>query len=363
MVTNPVYFYVNSIGPEGVFSVCSECLSDTTDTRAYFVRGGIGESSDFIRNVTASLEKEGIFCQRFLSFYGERYLDGAYFPDIDVYIFDGNFVKCPVTLPDCRHYTVDLGVAARKKELFLNKILISQAMEEEKRFLKKAEKFLSTIKSIREDTLRLSCDAVNTDKIERFVSRFIKRELGTASSFTGREYFRMLTSFTPEGISFPVNTLVKMCPKLYCIDDKTGTVSGSIVSQIREGAMLCGFDVVSLLSPFNKNNRSEHIIIPEIGLGIITSNNFHRYDGECFKRISSTRFLDSEKMKKHKARIGFNLNAEKELSGQAFYLLDEARKCREEYSEIYSRSYDKEKIQSLEKETVKEILSYCIIGT
>lgn len=363
MVTNPVYFYVNSIGPEGVFSVCSECLSDTTETRAYFVRGGIGESSDFIRNVTASLEKEGLFCQRFLSFYGERYLDGAYFPDIDVYIFDGNFVKCPVTLPDCRHYTVDLGVAARKKELFLNKILISQAMEEEKRFLKKAEKFLSTIKSIREDTLRLSCDAVNTDKIERFVSRFIKRELGTASSFTGREYFRMLTSFTPEGISFPENTLVKMCPKLYCIDDKTGTVSGSIVSQIRESAMLCGFDVVSLLSPFNKNNRSEHIIVPEIGLGIITSNNFHRYEGECFKRISSTRFLDSEKMKKHKARIGFNLNAEKELSGQAFYLLDEARKCREEYSEIYSRSYDKEKIQSLEKETVKEILSYCIIGT
>ena len=363
MVTNPVYFYVNSIGPEGVFSVCSECLSDTTETRAYFVRGGIGESSDFIRNVTASLEKEGLFCQRFLSFYGERYLDGAYFPDIDIYIFDGNFVKCPVTLPDCRHYTVDLGVAARKKELFLNKILISQAMEEEKRFLKKAEKFLSTIKSIREDTLRLSRDAVNTDKIERFVSRFIKRELGTASSFTGREYFRMLTSFTSEGISFPENTLVKMCPKLYCIDDKTGTVSGSIVSQIRESAMLCGFDVVSLLSPFNKNNRLEHIIVPEIGLGIITSNNFHRYEGECFKRISSTRFLDSEKMKKHKTRIGFNLNAERELSGQAFYLLDEARKCREEYSGIYSRSYDKEKIQSLEKETVKEILSYCVIGT
>ena len=358
MVTNPVEFYVNCIGPEGVFSVCRECLSDTQDTRTYFVRGGIGESSDFISDVSTTLEKEGLFCQRFLSFYGEKYLDGAYFPDVDVYIFDGNFVRCPVSLPDCRHYTIDLGVAARKKELFLSKVLISQAMEEERRYLKKTEKFLSTINSIKEDTLKLSCDAVNTDKVERFVSRFIKRELGTSSSFTGREYFRLLTAFTPEGIKFPENTLVRMCPKLYCIDDKTGTVSGSIISQIRESAMLCGFDVVSLLSPFGKGNKAEHIIVPEIGLGIITSNNFHRYEGECFKRVSATRFLDSEKMKKHKSGINFNLTAEKELSGQAFYLLGEARKCREEYSEIYSRSYDKEKIQSLEKETVKEILSY-----
>lgn len=358
MVTNPVYFYMNAVGTEGIFSVCRKAAEDTPNTRAYLVRGGMSESSEFIENVCLSLEKEGLFSQRFLSFYGKNSLDGAYFPDVDVYIFDANFTDIPNFLPDCRQYTVDLGSAANRKELFLSKALISEAVKEEKKFLSKTVKFLSTQNSIREDTLKFSGDAVNTDKVERFVSRFVKREFGTSSSFSGREYLRMLTAVTPEGISFPENTLVRMCPKLYCIDDKTGAVSGLLVSQIRESAIVCGFDVVSLVSPFRKGSNPEHIIVPEIGVGVITSNDCHRYTGESFKRVSASRFLDSEKMKKHKSRIKFNLTAEKELLSQAFYLLGEARKSREEYLEIYSRSMDKEKIQSLEKETVREILSF-----
>ncbi len=358
MVRNPVYFYVNCMGPEGIFSVCQKSAQDTNNTRTYLVRGGVSESSKFIENVCSSLEKEGLFSQRFLNFYGKDSIDGVYFPDVDVYIFDANVEDVSSELPDCRQYTVDLGVAANKKELFLNKALINEALEAEKKYREKAVKFLSTVKAVGEDTMKFAGDAVNTDKVERFVSRFVKREFGEISSFSGREYFRILTAVTPEGVVMPDETLVRMCPKLYCIDDKTGFVSGLLVSQIRESALLCGFDVVSLVSPFKKGISPEHIIVPELGLGVITSNEWHRYSGDCFKRVSSTRFLDSEKMKKHKTRIKFNLTAEKELLNQAFYLLSRAKESREEYFEIYSRSMDKEKIQSLEQETVKEILSY-----
>ncbi len=358
MEANPVNFYVNTIGPDGFFSVCKNAAEDTDNTRVFLVRGGVSECSDFIGRVCSDIEKEGLFSQKFISFYGQESLDGAYFPDADVYIFDGNRTDFQISMPDCRQYTVDLGEAACKKELFLNKTLIYQAMKEEKKFLEKAVRFLSTVKSVGDDILRLSGDAVNTDKIERFVSRFIKKELGTLSSFTGREYFRILASVTPDGISFPENTLVRMCPKLYCIDDKTGAVASLLISQIRESAMLCGFDVVSLLSPFNRKSFPEHIIVPEIGLGVITSNQCHRYTGEAFRRVSASRFLDGEKMKKHRSRINFNLTAEKELLNQAFYLLGEAKKCREEYLEIYSRSYDREKINSLAEKTTREILSF-----
>ncbi|MBQ7956414.1 MAG: hypothetical protein IJ279_00130 [Clostridia bacterium] len=358
-MTDTVCFYISALTSDGFSSLAEKCAEDNQNTRTFLVRGGVSECAGFIENVSAMLEKEGLYSQRFLNPLDSNLADGAYFPDVDVYIFNGNFTNAfNPGMPDCRQYTVNLGVAAKKKELFLNKALIHENMEKEKKYLSKAVRFLATVKSVSADTVRLSCDAVNAEKIERFVSRFVKREFGTISSFSGKEYFRYLTAVTPQGIGFARNTLTKMCPKLYCIDDKIGFVSSLLVSQIRESAMLCGFDVVSLLSPLDKENRPEHIIVPELGLGVITSNDIHPYTGECLKRVNASRFLDNEKMKKHKTRIKFNQNAEKELLLQTFHLMEEAKKYREEYFEIYSRSFDKEKIQSLEKETVREILSY-----
>ncbi len=358
-MTDSVCFYISALTPYGYYSLADKCMEDTYNTRSFFVVGGVSESAEFIKNICLSLEKEGLFSQRFLSPFDSDCFDGAYFPDVDVYIFNGNCPNRPeLRMPDCRQYTIDLGSAANKKELFLNKALIKQEIDNEEKYISKAIRFLSTVKSVCDDNLHLACSAVNAEKAERFVSRFIKREFGTISSFSGKEYFRFLSAVTPQGIDFPEGTLIKMCPKLYCIDDKIGLVSSLLISQLRESALLCGFDVVSMVSPFSEKKSPEHIFVPELGLGIITSDEIHPYKGECFKRISSQRFLDGEKMKKHKARIKFNLSAQKELLQQAFHLLDEAKKCREEYSEIYSRSYNKEKIQSLEKETVKEILSY-----
>lgn len=355
MISDSVYFYTDAVTPEGIFSLCKICSEDTSSTRTFLVRGSLNERFSFVENVCTSLEKEGIFSQKFLNVFDLQKLDGVYFPDIDVYLFSSDF---PLTMPDVRQYTIDLGIAANKKELFLNKELIREAQEREKKYIKKSAKFLLTARSVMEDNARLAGDCVNAEKIERFVSRFVKREFGTASSFSGKEYFRFLTAVTPSGCSFPESTLTNMCPKLYCIDDKLGFTSSLLMSQLRESALICGFDVINMLSPLGRQKSAEHIFVPELGLGIITSNVIHAYKGDCFKRINALRFIDNEKIKKHKERIRFNLSAQKELISQSYHLMSEAKKSRDEYSQICSRSYDKEKIQSLEKETVKEILSY-----
>lgn len=355
---NHALFFINCPCDNGIFSLCGRCSEESDSTRTYVVRGGVGISSRFIEKIASSVEKEGFVSQRFLNFYGEEGLDGVYFPEIDVYIFDGNTYTFPMKSPDCRQYTVDLGVSAERKELFLNKALIEEAKREEEKYFSKAVKFLSTAKSVKNDIKQLTGSAVNADKVERFVSRFVKRELGTVSDFSGREYFRILTSVTPDGVTLPGETLLSMCPKLYCIDDKTGTVSVILVSLIRESALLCGFDVINLLSPFENKICPEHLIIPELGLGVITSNESHPYKADVFRRVNASRFFDSEKMKKHRSRIRFNLNAEKELLNQAAFLLGECRKFRGEYSEIYSRSYDMGKINSLADEVTREILSF-----
>ncbi len=355
---NNALFYVNSPCADGMFSVCGKCAEESPGTRTFSVVGGVGFSGRFIGEVADAAEKEGLITERFLNFYGEEGLDGVCFPEIDVYIFDGNISSFPVSLTDCRNYIINLGAAGDKKQLYLSRALIEEAKGEEEKYFSKAGKFISTARSVRKDIINLTGNAVNAEKIERFISRFVKKELGTYSAVCGREYFRMLTAVTPDGISFAAETFERMCPKIYCIDDRTGTVSSVILSLVRENALLCGFDVMSLLSPFGGGDSPEHIIVPEAGLGVITSNDNHRYKGDVFRRISAQRFFDSEKMKKHRARIKFNLGAEKELLNQAFYLLGEGRKCREKYTEIYLRFYDKEKIKTLVAETTREIMSF-----
>ncbi len=356
MAENDVCFYVNSVGPEGRVSVCQKCMSDTLSTRTYIVKGGVGVVSDFIENVVSSVKKEGLQVQRFLNFLNPNLTDGAYFPETDTYLFDSNISQIDPPLIGACQYTVDLSEAENKKELYLSRALISKGMDEEKRYFEKAVRFLSTVKTVRHDTLKLSYDSVNAEKTERFVSRFIKKELGTFSTYTGREYFRFLGSVTPEGVHVPKGTIENLCPKIYCIEDKTDVCATLLISQIRESALMCGFDVISLLSPFKAEKSPEHIIVPELGLGVITSNKTHPYEGECFRKISSTRFIDTEKMKKHSMRIKFNLNAEKELLNQACFLLGEARKNREEYSEIYRRYTDISSVKSIADRVKGEIL-------
>ena len=244
MISDSVYFYTDAVTPEGIFSLCKICSEDTSSTRTFLVRGSLNERFSFVENVCTSLEKEGIFSQKFLNVFDLQKLDGVYFPDIDVYLFSSDF---PLTMPDVRQYTIDLGIAANKKELFLNKELIREAQEREKKYIKKSAKFLLTARSVMEDNARLAGDCVNAEKIERFVSRFVKREFGTASSFSGKEYFRFLTAVTPSGCSFPESTLTNMCPKLYCIDDKLGFTSSLLMSQLRESALICGFDVINMV--------------------------------------------------------------------------------------------------------------------
>ena len=355
MISDSVYFYTDVLTPEGDYSLCRICSDDTSSTRTFLVRGSVNERFSFVKNVCSRLEKEGIYSQKFLNVFDCSKLDGAYFPDVDVYLFSSDF---PFSMPDVRQYTVNLGVAADKKELFLNKELIRESQEREIKYIKKSAKFLSTARSVIEDNARLAGDCVNAEKIERFVARFVKREFGTVSSFSGKEYFRFLTAVTPEGCNFHESTLLSMCPKLYCIDDKLGFVSALLISQLRESALICGFDVINMLSPLLKQKSAEHIFVPELGLGVITSNIIHSYKGDCFKRINALRFIDNEKIKKHKERIRFNLSAQKELIVQTYHLMSEAKKSRDNYAGICSRSYDKEKIQSLEEETVKEILSF-----
>ncbi len=358
MLANSVSFYVNSLGCEGKVSLTSLCAEETSSTRVFLVRGAVSESGKFIKNVASSLMKEGIYIQEFPNFYDKNILDGAYFCEADTYIFDANFVEIPQRMIDCRCYTVDLGCAVSHSDTYKSRALIDEAREGEERFLKKATRFLSTAKSVQDDTRALSCDAVNADKIERFVSRFVKKEFGSFSSFSGNEYFRFLSAFTPNGLDFCEETVSSMGAKLYCIDDKTDACSSMLISQIRESAVLCGFDVISMLNPLKGGKMAEHIFVPELGLGVITSSKVHAHKGDCYRRISATRFLDSERMKKHKTRIKFNLNAESELLNQACFLLGEAKKSRDEYFEIYSRYTDSEKIKKLTEKTVSEILSF-----
>ncbi len=357
MTENNICFYINSIGPDGLVSVCEKCANDTLSTRTYLIRGGIGVTSDFIEKIAASLQKEGLRVERFLNFADSK-PDGAYFPEIDTYLFDANKTDIPSPMIGSCQYTVDLGVAENKKELYLSRALIEKSKSEEEKYIQKAVRFLSTVKSVRDDSLKLSFESVNAEKVERFVARLVKKEFGTFSSYTGREYFRFLGSVTPDGIHIPEVTIKAMCPKVYCIEDKTDACSSLIISQIKDNALLCGFDVISLLSPFNAEKNPEHLIVPELGLGIITSNKSHKYSSDCFKKISSARFTDSEKMRKHMSRIKFNLNAEKELLNQACYLLGEAQKRREEYLQIYKKYTDLNEVNQCVEKLKAELLSY-----
>jgi len=79
------------------------------------------------------------------------------------------------------------------------------------------------------------------------------------------------TGFTPKGVITYINNIIKDIPNVYVLKGAPGTGKTRVLEYLAEEATRRGLDVEILHTPLTPE-KIEHLLIPELKVAIVTSN-------------------------------------------------------------------------------------------
>lgn len=352
-------FFLGGNTPRGFVSFFDELYNPYKTSGAYIIKGGPGTGkSTFMKKIADGLEKKGVAVERVHCASDPESLDGIIAPDIDFSIADGTspHVLEP-KFPGAAETIVNLGQFWNKELLCSNRDTIVRLTLENSLCHRRSSNYLSAAGSLDSQTKALAGSFVRNEKIDSFVTRFAARELKkTSSKEPGRRYRRFLSAITPDGTVVFENTVKRLSYRITALEDSYGVAAPLIVQRIGDMAVRKGYDVILCACPLDPA-CFEHIIIPDIGLSLITVKKEHPFTVEPDRIIHCDRFM-REELYEHRSSLRLNRKLKILLIKEAVQLLRNARDTHTFLEKEYAKAMDFDALSKFTAEFTDKICSY-----
>lgn len=353
-----LHYFLGANTPQGFVSRFDQLGRADRGWRCYVVKGGPGSGkSTLMKKVAAAAAPldpglELIHCS---SDCGS--LDGVILPGLRVAVADGTpphtlEPKYPgayeVTVPLFSCWNDDRLEEEREKIMALSG-KIAAAHEH-------CVRFLSAAGSLLGDTHRMALEVTDRAKIGRYAAAFVQRELGRPREYAPEEQVRFLSAITDRGPVLFEETAQSLAERIIFVEDEWGAAGRLLLGAVRSQALKAGFRVISCYCPLAPFDKLEHLFVPEAGVGLMTSNRFHRLGLRPARTIHARRFCDVESLKLRRKRISFNARAAAQMLEQAARLMAEAKQLHDQLEQCYSAAMDFGKADELAEKVVAKIL-------
>ncbi len=350
----PVRFFLGSNTPEG-FVGTAETLYTPDGWQVYLLKSGAGTGkSTLLRRIYEQFSGETaeVFCCS----SDPDSLDAVRFPDRRLCLIDGTAphsiepsywgaVEQIVPLSLCMGHLYDSAPAVI-------------ALTDEKRTLHhRCCEHLRAAASLLSDSRRIENDCLDREKVCRLAHRLAISEWQSgktkAQPFASKT--RFLSAFTPDGWITLYDTLQALCPRIYTIEDEQGAAASLLLSELEKTATADGKHCIVCPCPLFPSEGPEHLLLPELGLAFTTSNSFHKVDFPVFRRIHASRFLDTERLRRHRQRLSFLRRAAAELLREATALSSQAKAVHDRLEQYSAAVMDWKRYEELTDELLQNI--------
>jgi hypothetical protein len=355
-------FFLGVNTPQGFVSRYDQLTDNNSGWRTFIIKGGPGSGkSTLMKKVAAGFAGEPLELAHCSSDAGS--IDAVICPGRKFALADGT---SPHVLepkyPGAAESILDLTSCWNEDALYACREDIIAISDRISRCHEHACRFLGAAASLVGDTYRLALDAVNKPKLTAYCSRLCEREF-KATGGEGRESVRFLSAVTNKGPQAFTNTAKSLCERVYVVKDDCGAVSRILLNRVRKTALEAGHSLISCYCPLSPFEKLEHIFIPKLKLGFMTSNRFHDFaeSMEAYRYVNSQRFSDQRKMKAGKHRITFNRKAAAQMLEQAAQLLAEAKGLHDELETYYIAATDFKKTDALTARTLEKLKKFPVI--
>lgn len=356
MNENTYQFFMSAYTPNGFVSHFNELNNPQKYKSSYLIKGGVGSGkSTLIKKAVAHLKDSAEYTELIHCSLDPSSLDGAIFGEKLTVLDATPPHHIEPKLPGVYERMISLYDCFDNKKLSVMEKEIVKLKSAEEIYKSRTQSFIRAAGLLLSSNESIAARCINTEKLSNFISRLCLRELKSPKTYRGEVRKRFLSTLSSDGVFMFTDTAKKLCERLFVIDDPNGAVSGIILGSILSSATQMGHTVYACACPMSKNSRIEHLFIPELSLGFMTSNKFHPINIDSYKTIHTARFVDKEAMQKYSARAGFQRKAARELLKEAAIFVKMQKEAHASLEEYYINSCDTEKREKLISKILEEL--------
>ena len=340
MEKNRINYFLAANSCEGFVSFFPDCYKAEDGWRAYIIKGGPGTGkSSFMKLFAkkyAELNEKVIFCP---CSSDPDSLDAVIVPNKKTVIMDGTapHVAEPQNVGICEEI-LNFGEFWNSRKLREKRDEILSITAKHKNLHKSASIYIKAAGQLIKDNINISFNCLNTDKALSYAENICKKHIPQKNG-NSKEWVRFICGVTPKGVISFTDTVLKEAENNIIISDTYGSATKIITSYIREYALKNGYEVISVKNPFLPSLLYDHIIIPELSLGILREYDFHIFNTDL-RRTHASRFYYGNDLKAQSNRLKFNMKTSKELLNSASEILKNAKSIHDILEKYYIDAMD-----------------------
>lgn len=331
--------FLGGVTPHGFSTHLGE-YAENKDYYTYILKGGAGTGKSSLMKKLADYFEDTENVTRYYCSSDPDSLDAVVLHSSKAVIIDGTapHVFDP-RFPGVSQKIVDLGVYWNDAMLRANKEKIIAVTQLNKSMLSAAANYSCALGKICADTRDCAEQFTDTCKLEAFAQRFCKKLFGKKRGRGGNTSIRQLSVMTRYGYMTLSETLEDYLD-IYLLDDSCFFASDMFIELVAAQAARHGYDVGISPCLLFDGRVCEHLLIHELGVAIISSNQLTRLENRNASRINMSRFYDRQKMQLHKKRLRTNSALISELSAVSSDMLDGAKRVHDDIESFYIGAMD-----------------------
>lgn len=282
---NERHIFPGANTPIGFYSYYDNIVDRKNAVKMYCLKGGpgVGKSS-YMKRIADVFAKEGESIEYFHCSSDPHSLDGIRLCDREVVLVDGT---APHVIDPCYPAAVDeiinLGQFWYEREIKRHKDEIIATQYNISYEFGRAYKYLSAAASIAEDTERIYADATDSEALNKAANELVERIFTESSPTFSKRVRRLFASaLTPAGLVNYADTVLYDCKRVYglLIGDNVGSFAGAdeVMNRIVAEAGKRGYMCEAYYCPMKPVTRIEHIVIPQLEVGITLLNKYNNDD-------------------------------------------------------------------------------------
>lgn len=331
--------------------------------KVFYLKGGPGiGKSVFIRNIGNEIANRGLDIEFLYCSADCNSLDGVYVPLLDLAIIDGT----PPHLMDPKNpgavdEIIHLGECWNEAGLRKNREEIISINREVKRlfrksffYLKTAKLFLDEVESYVLDTGALDIMGLN-EEARGLIKYVFNDEIERKEGGKKRVRHFYAAAITPQGVCSFLENLFDPLERRIVIKGRPGTGKNTIVRKIMEEGISRGL-TMDICHCALDPDKYEHLIFPEIGVGVVTSMPPHEYEPKEGDIIVDTeKYLDLERLNKYHEEMEEALKKYDILFNNALSFLSKTKQVRDGLEKHYSSNTNFEMADEKRNEVLERI--------
>ncbi|MBQ2819677.1 MAG: hypothetical protein IJF14_04790 [Clostridia bacterium] len=327
-------FFLGANTPNGFYSLFSEL--DNYDLSV--IKGGSGSGkSTLIRKLIDKTNYSGL-CEQILCSSDPDSLDGAVFHSLNSAVVDGTAPHIADVKGFGKYILTPPPVIDMESKRALINTLKSAKTKAYADAYSSLSGYYNALKSIKK------LIPFNNKQFEQRADGIIKREAKNKRT-QGKLHRRFIDSIAADGIVTLWATVSQLAQKVYVIDDRFGLASG-FMENLETGFISNGYEVYSCLSPFDVSSI-RHIIIPELSLAFVTSDELSQYKGNIFRNIHISSCVDKKALRGVRQKVRLYEKLADQMLKDAVSSFANARLAHTELENVYRPYLDIDALNKL----------------